>query len=299
MILVFGRSGQVARALAAELAAGTGADTAFAPGQAAFLDRGAADLAEPGACAAAIRARRPAAVINAAAWTDVDGAEAEEARATRINAAAPAAMARAAAGLGIPFLHLSSDYVFDGAPGRPRAETDAAAPLNAYGRSKLAGEAAVRAAGGPHAILRTSWVFSASGRNFVTTMLRLAETCDRLRVVEDQRGGPTPAAAIAGALLHIARRMAAGHPGGTYHYAGAPAVSWAGFAREIFARAGRPVTVEGIASAAWPTPAARPRNAVLDCAAIGRDFGLAAPDWRAGLDAVLAELGAAAPEAAR
>jgi len=283
-LLVFGRSGQVATELAR-----------LAPG-AAFLGRDAADLADPESCAAAIRDRAPGAVINAAAYTAVDRAEEEEALATRINGAAPGAMARECAARGIPFVHVSTDYVFDGSGTAPWRPGDATGPLGAYGRSKLAGEAAVRAAGGAHAILRTSWVFSAHGANFVKTMLRLSETRDALNVVEDQIGGPTPAAAIAAACLRIADRLAA-DPGtaGTYHFAGDPDTSWAGFAREIFARAGRAVAVTGIPSAAYPTPAARPANSRLDCTATAARFGISRPDWRAGLEAVLAELGAATP----
>jgi len=279
-LLVFGETGQVAT----ELRRKGGADLVA-------LGRGAADLTDPEACAAAIAASGAEAVINAAAYTAVDRAEAEEALATRINGAAPGAMARECAARGLPFLHVSTDYVFPGTGTAPWRPEDGVAPLNAYGRSKLAGEEAVRAAGGPHAILRTSWVFSAHGANFVKTMLRLAETRDRLTVVADQIGGPTPAAAIAAALLAMARAMAAGQGGGTYHFAGAPETSWAGFARETFSRAGLGrMQVEDIASAAYPTPAARPLNSRLDCQALERDFGIPRPDWRAGLEAVLKEL---------
>ncbi len=281
-LLVFGTTGQVATELRRRAPAGS-----------LFLGRAAADLADPAACAAAIRARAPAAVINAAAWTAVDAAEAEEAAATVVNAAAPAAMARACAALGVPFVHVSTDYVFDGSGTRPWRPEDPVAPLSAYGRSKAAGEAGVRAAGGTHAILRTSWVFSAHGTNFVKTMLRLSEARDRLGVVEDQHGGPTPAAAIAEALLRIAADLAAGRgASGTFHFAGAPDTTWAGFARAIFARAGRAVTVEGIPTSAWPTPARRPANSRLDCTGLTATFALARPDWRAGLDNVLSELGA-------
>ncbi|MDS0925534.1 dTDP-4-dehydrorhamnose reductase [Rhodobacter capsulatus] len=277
-VLVFGRTGQVATELQRQLP------------QARFLGREQADLADPEACAAAIRDSDAEAVINAAAWTAVDKAETEEAAATVVNGAAPAAMARACAARGIPFLHVSTDYVFSGAGSAPWVETDPVAPQNAYGRSKLAGEQGVRAAGGAAAILRTSWVFSAHGANFVKTMLRLSESRDALNVVEDQIGGPTPAADIAAALIVMARKMAAGQPGGTYHFGGSPWVSWADFAREIFALAGRKVAVTGIPTAAYPTPALRPLNSRMDCAALARDFGIAAPDWQAGLSKVLKEL---------
>lgn len=278
-ILVFGKTGQVACELQRQ------ADVLA-------LGRAEADLANPEACAEALRAADADLVINAAAWTAVDKAEAEEAAATVVNGAAPAAMARAAAERGIPFLHVSTDYVFSGAGTAPWTETDPVAPQNAYGRSKLAGEEGVRAAGGNSAILRTSWVFSAHGANFVKTMLRLSETRDTLNVVDDQIGGPTPAADIAAALLRMGRAMAQGQPGGTYHFGGVPQVSWAGFAREIFAQAGRKVRVGGIATEAYPTPARRPLNSRMDCSALSRDFGIAAPDWKAGLAQVLKELDA-------
>ena len=241
------------------------------------------------------------AVINAAAYTAVDRAEEEEALATAINGHAPAAIARAAAARGLPFVHVSTDYVFDGAGG-PYAPDAPTAPLGAYGRSKLAGEEGVRAAyeeagGGPHVVLRTAWVFSAHGSNFARTMLRLGAERDALRVVDDQRGGPTPAASIARALLTIAGRLREGAPSGTHHLAGAPDTSWAGFAREIMARAGLSCAVEGITTADYPTPAARPADSRLDCRSLRAAFGIARPDWREGLDDVLRELGVKEPSA--
>jgi len=278
-ILVFGKTGQVATELQRQ-----------APG-ATFLDRAQADLSDPAACAAAVRAADADVVINAAAYTAVDRAESEEALANAVNGEAPAAMARAAAAQGIPFLHVSTDYVFSGEGVTPWQVDDPVAPPNAYGRSKLLGEEGVRAAGGNTAILRTSWVFSSHGANFVKTMLRLSETRDALNVVEDQIGGPTPAADIAAALLVMAERMAAGQRGGTYHFGGMPWVSWADFAREIFAQAGRQVTVSGIPTSGYPTPAVRPLNSRMECSALAQDFGIAAPDWKAGLAQVLVELG--------
>ncbi|NUB46505.1 dTDP-4-dehydrorhamnose reductase [Fertoebacter nigrum] len=288
--LIFGTTGQLALALARQVPAGVTAQ---------HLSRAAADLADPAACAAAILAARPDVVINAAAYTAVDRAETDEAMALRVNGDSPAAMARASADLGIPFLHVSTDYVFDGSGTAPWQPDDATGPLGAYGRSKLAGEAGIRAAGGAHAILRTSWVFSADGANFVKTMLRLSETRDRLSVVGDQTGGPTPAAAIAAALWRMAQAFHAGQGAGggltgTYHFAGAPDVSWAGFARAIFAAAGRDVEVADIPTAAYPTPAARPANSRMDCTSLETVFGIARPDWRAGLDEVLAALRAPA-----
>ncbi|MDE3121814.1 MAG: dTDP-4-dehydrorhamnose reductase [Paracoccaceae bacterium] len=279
-LLVFGQSGQVATELARR-----------APG-ARFLGRDRADLSDPAACAAAIAEHGPEAVINAAAWTAVDRAEAEEAAARVVNADAPAAMAAECAKRGIPFVHVSTDYVFDGSGERPWLPDDPTGPLGAYGRTKLAGEHGVRAAGGTHAILRTSWVFSAHGANFVKTMLRLSETRDALNVVGDQIGGPTPAGAIASACLTIAEQLATDPvKTGTYHFAGHPDVSWAGFAREIFAQAGRPVAVTDIPTAAYPTPAKRPANSRLDCTSLTQTFGIARPDWRRGLAEVLHDIG--------
>lgn len=281
MILVFGKSGQVAQELQRQ------ADVTA-------LGRDDVDLMEPGAAGAAIHAQSPALVINAAAYTAVDKAEDDEAGAFQLNATAPGEMAQACANLDIPFLHISTDYVFEGSGQKAWCEGDPVAPLGAYGRTKLAGEVAVRAAGGNHAILRTSWVFSAHGANFVKTMLRLSETRDALSVVADQIGGPTPAADIAATLLNMAQQMQAGKPGGTYHYGGQPPVSWADFARAIFDQAkdlsGRNVTVTDIPSSDYPTPAKRPLNSRLDCSKLKTDFNIAAPDWKVGLKAVLKDL---------
>ena len=279
-LLIFGRTGQVARELAR-----------IAP-DALRLGREEADLAEPGACAAAVDGAEADAVINAAAWTGVDAAEENREAAFAVNGAAPAAMAEACAARGLPFVHISTDYVFDGSGERPWTPDDPAGPLGAYGASKLAGEEGVRAAGGPHAILRTSWVFSAHGSNFVKAMLRLGPERDALRIVADQVGGPTPAAAIARACLTVARGLADDPArSGTYHFSGAPDVSWADFARAIFAAAGLKVAVTDIPTADYPTPAPRPLNSRLDCAATQAVFGLSRPDWRAGLRGVLATLG--------
>ena len=281
-LMIFGQSGQVACELARR-----------AP-DAQFLGRAEADLGDPAACAAAIHAARPTAVINAAAYTAVDRAEDEEALATTINGAAPGAMAEACAALGIPFVHISTDYVFDGTGSAPFAPDHPTAPLGAYGRSKLAGERAVVAAGGAHVILRTSWVVSAHGGNFVKTMLRLSETRDRLTIVADQVGGPTAAGPIAAACLRGAEALIQ-DPAltGIYHFAGAPDVSWADFARAIFAKAGRATEVVDIPAAEYPTPARRPANSRLDCSGLAA-LGLIRPDWRADLDTVLQDLGALA-----
>jgi dTDP-4-dehydrorhamnose reductase len=280
-VLVFGQTGQVAT----ELALRCPPDV-----KATFLGRDRADLSDPAACAAAVIAADADAVINAAAWTAVDRAETEEQAATVVNGGAPAAMARACAARGIPFLHLSTDYVFDGAGEAHFAPDHPTAPLGAYGRSKLAGEVGVRAAGGAHLNLRTSWVVSAHGSNFVRTMLRLGRERTSLNVVADQIGGPTPAAAIADALFVAARAMADGAPGGTHHFAGAPDVSWAGFARAIMQGAGLPCTIVDIPSSSYPTPARRPANSRLDCRSFESAFGPARPDWRRGLADILQRL---------
>ena len=280
-LLVFGSTGQVAREL-----------QRLAP-SADYLGRDRADLSDPGACAAAIHAIRPQAVINAAAWTEVDKAEAEEGAAFLVNGAAPTAMAVACAELGIPLVHISTDYVFDGSGDAPFAHDHLTSPLGAYGRTKLAGEEGVRASGAAHAILRTSWVFSAHGANFVKTMLRLGTERDSLNVVADQVGGPTPAVDIAHACLTMAAQLV-NDPGlsGTYHFAGAPEVSWSDFARAIMAEAGLGCHITDIPTSAYPTPARRPANSRMDCSGFEATFGIARPDWRAGLEQVVKELGA-------
>jgi dTDP-4-dehydrorhamnose reductase len=277
-LLVFGKTGQVAREL-----------QRIAP-DARYLGREEADLMDPAACAAVVAASDADAVINAAAWTAVDKAEAEEAAATVVNGDAPAAMAQAAAAKGIPFLHVSTDYVFDGAGDLPFAPDRPTAPLGAYGRSKLAGEVGVCAAGGQHLILRTSWVVSAHGTNFVKTMLRLGAERESLRVVADQIGGPTPAADIAGALVTAAKALRDGAPGGTHHFSGSPDTSWADFARAIMAEAGLACRIEDITTVEYPTPARRPLNSRLDCRAFTAAFGIPRPDWRAGLAMIVKEL---------
>lgn len=279
-VLVFGQTGQVARELARRMPLGVSAE---------FLGRNRADLADPAACAAAIAACDADVVINAAAWTAVDKAEAEEAAALVVNGAAPGAMARACAVRGLPFLQISTDYVFDGAGDQPFGADHPVGPLGAYGRTKLAGEQAVQAAGGVHVILRTSWVVSAHGTNFVKTMRRLGAERDSLNVVADQIGGPTPAADIADALYVMAAGLLARAPGGIQHFAGAPDCSWADFARAIMAQAGLACVITDIASSAYPTPARRPLNSRLECSGLAA-FGLARPDWRRGLDQILQEL---------
>ncbi|KIC40593.1 dTDP-4-dehydrorhamnose reductase [Ruegeria sp. ANG-R] len=266
-VLVFGKTGQVAQALAAQAR------------DAVFLGRDTADLSDATSCSAAIKKYSPQAVINAAAYTAVDRAEQEERLATAINGEAPGAMAATCVELGIPFVHISSDYVFNGIGDTPFSPEASTAPLGAYGRSKLAGETAVKAAGGTYAILRTSWVFSASGSNFLKTMLRLSETRDSLTVVADQVGGPTPASAIAKTCLVLAHRLTP-DKSGIYHYSGAPDTSWAGFARFIFSSAGRDIDILDVSTADYPTAAERPLNSRLDCSDLEKQFGISRPDWK-------------------
>lgn len=279
--LVFGKTGQVAT----ELVRLASQDV-----QIEALGRDQADLTNPDACAKRIADSDADVVINAAAYTAVDQAESQPELAMAVNGVAPTAMAVAAAEKGMPFLHVSTDYVFDGTGDRPFAPSDETGPLGVYGRTKLEGENGVRAAGGRYAILRTSWVFSAHGGNFVKTMLRLSDTHPELGIVSDQIGGPTPARDIAATLLEMARQMHAGAQGGTYHYSGTPDTSWAGFANEIFAQAQRDVRVKEIATVDYPTPAQRPLNSRLNCEVLETEFGIRQPDWTVGLARVLEAL---------
>lgn len=284
-MLVIGGSGQVGRALVSSAPA---AITVVAP------SRAECDLTRPETLVGALE-HRPDLVVNAAAFTSVDAAEDDPASAFAVNRDGPAALARLCRACAIPLLHLSTDYVFDGNKQGAYAESDAPCPLNVYGRSKLEGEDAVRAAQPYHVILRTSWIFAPHGNNFVRAILARASRGERLRVVADQRGCPTPASAIAGAILSIARRIdAAGAvPWGIYHFAGREAVSWFEFAKAILGAA-RPwlpeVPVEAIASGDYPARAKRPRNSELDCSLIARNFGISAASWSDELAAAVAGL---------
>lgn len=286
-ILQFGATGQVARELIRQGPA--------AGAQIVALSRADADLAHPEACVDAIaRAGAVDVVINAAAYTAVDQAETDEATALRVNGDAPGAMARACAARNIPLLHVSTDYVFDGSTSGAYGEDAPVNPLGAYGWTKLAGEQAVWAAGGPTVILRTSWVFSAFGKNFVKTMLRLAEQRNELGVVDDQHGGPTAAGDIADALLKVARACADGRgQWGIFHFSGAPVTTWRRFAEAIFERALPPERrprVRPIRTADYPTPAVRPANSALDCRRIAAAYGIAQPSWESSLERVIEEL---------
>lgn len=283
LVLVFGQSGQVAKALAEAAPA----DLALS-----FTGRDRCDLmqADPGALIAALR---PAAVINAAAYTAVDRAESEPDAALRLNRDAPAAMARACADQAIPFVHISTDYVFDGTKAEPYVETDPIHPLGAYGRSKAEGEAAVEAVGGAWALFRTAWVVSPKGQNFVNTMRRLAAEKDEVRVVADQYGRPTLAADIADLCLEAARRGIAGDPSlqGLFHLAGADDAVWADIAERVFEdverRTGRRPRLSRIATADYPTPARRPANSRLDTGKLQRAANWSPRPWRETVDRCL------------
>lgn len=297
-LLVAGKSGQLARCLAEE------ARRRAVPLVA--LGRPELDLTHPESLARAVAAHAPRAIVNAAAYTAVDKAEAEPALAMAVNRDGAGTLAAAAARQGLPFIHISTDYVFDGRKDAPYREEDAPCPLGAYGRSKLEGETAVRAACPGAVILRTSWLYSPFGQNFVTTMLRLAATRETVRVVDDQHGAPTAAPDLAGAILDLAERLAgmdapSAQAGGLYHLAGTGETTWHGFAAAIFAgwaRRGRRVPVlEPIATAQYPTAARRPQNSRLDCSKIARAFGLRLPAWQSSLETCLDELAGAFVEA--
>lgn len=257
------------------------------------LTRAEADLSDRDALSRAVRETGPSLIVNAAAYTAVDRAEEEAALAHAINAGAPGLLAGEAKRLGIALVHYSTDYVFDGAGDRPAREDDATAPLNAYGRTKLAGEAAIRESGCVHLILRTSWVYSMRGANFLLTMRRLAGEREELRIVADQTGAPTWARGIAGATTMILARSGApadtgvlAEKGGLYHLAASGGTSWHGFAEAIVGwmrETGQPVRckqVLPIATADYPTPAKRPANSLLDCSKLLDAFGIVMPDWR-------------------
>jgi dTDP-4-dehydrorhamnose reductase len=286
-VLVIGRSGQLATALlCASWQAGT---------QIVAVGRGACDIAARDDVVRTVAAHAPDLVINAAAYNAVDRAETEPDRAFAVNAAGPAHLAFAARARAIPLVHVSTDYVFDGGGGRPWREDDEPRPLGVYGRSKREGECAVLASGATHLILRTSWLFTAHGENFVRTMLRLGAARDALAVVADQIGCPTPAGDLAAFIAGTAPGLAAGtSPVGLYHFAGAPAVSRYEFAQAIFARAGdlvpRPPSLRAITSAAFGAAAPRPAFSALDCRKTERTFAITMPRWQDGLDIVLNQL---------
>ena len=279
-IFVAGSSGQVARSLIeAANKAGIELRTAGRP---------ELDLSDMASAADLIKAYAPTVIINAAAYTAVDAAEDDEENALRVNTEGAATLAEIAAELKVPFLHLSTDYVFDGEKSDPYTEADEVGPTGAYGRTKLAGEVAVLAANPNATILRTAWVYSPFGKNFCKTMLMLGKTCDTLGVVADQFGNPTYAPDIADALLSIASAFAknGSQPAyaGLFHLAGSGDTSWHGFATEIFEQGGtfgHPVpAVNAITTSEFPTPAKRPENSRLDCRKLQDIFGITLPDWQ-------------------
>jgi dTDP-4-dehydrorhamnose reductase len=258
------------------------------------LYRSDLDLTEPASFKPILGVLEPDLIINAAGYTNVDKAEAEEDLAMQVNARAPGELAKVAADFGIPFLHISTDYVFDGSSDRPWTEDDEPNPINAYGRSKLKGERVVLDSGALAIVLRTSWVFSPYGSNFVKTMLRLGAKHEQLSIVADQQGGPTAADDIAAALITVGQKLLEGSTqGGVYHFAGQPAVTWAEFAEAIFDYANwldRRPDIQPIKTVDYPTPARRPLNSILDCSKIKKDFDIAQPDWHEALKRTLNEL---------
>ncbi|NJD34881.1 MAG: dTDP-4-dehydrorhamnose reductase [Betaproteobacteria bacterium] len=283
-ILLTGCAGQLGRELKRSLAC---------LGEVVACDRHQLNLADANALRTATRAIAPTVIVNAAAYTAVDKAETEATAADAINAVAPGILAEEARRLNALLIHYSTDYVFDGTKAKPYTEDDSPAPVSAYGRSKIAGEQALGAAGAHHLIFRTSWVYGLHGANFMKTMLRLGRERSELRVVGDQVGAPTWTRHLADVTaLLLARKEL---PDGLYHLAAAGETSWHGYAEAIFDAAQRAgfmekvPTVHRITSADYPLPAARPANSRLDCSKFRRDFDLTLPDWRIGLIDCLAD----------
>ena len=294
-ILLLGKNGQLGWELQRSLAP---------LGELVALDRQGApglcgDLGEPDGLAATVRALRPDVIVNAAAYTAVDRAESEPDLARRINAHAPAVLAREAAACGALLLHYSTDYVFHGHGQRPWAEDDPTGPLNVYGQTKLDGEQAIVQAGCRHLILRTSWVYAARGGNFARTMLRLARQQPRLTVIDDQWGAPTGAELIADVSAHaIAQLRARPDKAGIYHLAAAGETNWFSYAKHVIARAQSAQSaieyvvkdILPIPSSAYPVAATRPHNSRLDTRKLRTAFDLHLPPWQAGVDRMLAEI---------
>jgi dTDP-4-dehydrorhamnose reductase len=287
-LLVIGRSGQLATALGE-----VGLPEGFLL---ACRGRDRIDLARPGEARAAIMREKPALVINAAAYTAVDRAESERDLAFAINRDGPAAIAEACSALGVPLIHVSSDYVFDGRKSGAYSEDDPVNPVSVYGASKAEGEAAIRERLDAHLILRSSWIYAATGHNFVRTMLRLGRERPEIRVVADQMGSPTAAEELARAVIAGAiRLLEGGSDYGTFHFCGEGSTSWFGFAEAIFAlAAGRdtPPRLIPISTAEYPTPARRPANSLLDSRKFARIYGLEARAWRESLARCLRQIAA-------
>ena len=294
-ILLFGRNGQVGWELQRSLAP---------LGDVVALDREGegglcGDLTDSDGVARTIRAVRPQAIVNAAAYTAVDKAESEADRAAQVNAVTPGVMAQAAAETGAWLVHYSSDYVFDGSGERPWREDDPTGPLSVYGRTKLAGEQRIVAANPRHLVLRTSWVYAARGGNFAKTMLRLARERDRLTVIDDQYGAPTGADLLADVTAHALRSLVAGAgQAGIYHVAAAGETTWNGYARFVVGKAQQagenikagPEQVDPVPTSAFPTPARRPHNSRLDTSRFRSTFGLVLPPWQQGVARMLQEI---------
>ncbi len=288
-IAVTGKQGQVVSAL---LECGPAAGVEIVA-----VGRPELDLSNRASIEAVLSETKPDAIVSAAAYTAVDKAESEEAMAFIVNADGPTAIAEVAKDLGVPIVHLSTDYVFGGDKQGVYLETDVTGPVSAYGRSKLAGEVGVAAANPNHVILRTAWVYSPFGGNFMKTMLRLAETRDALNVVADQRGAPTSALDIAGAVIAIAKRLSADKDEklrGIFHLTGSGEATWADFAEAIFAglkaKRGKVVSVSRITTADYPTPAKRPANSRLSNDKLRKTYGIVLPDWKESTKVVLDRL---------
>jgi dTDP-4-dehydrorhamnose reductase len=288
-LLIAGWQGQIARGLVE-------AAPACADVKACAVGRAALDICSARSIERALSQIEPSIVINSAAYTAVDKAETDEERAFALNRDGARMLAEAAARRGIPILHMSTDYVYDGRKGNPYVEEDATEPLTVFGRSKLDGERAIQEANPRHVILRTSWIFSPTGRNFVKTMLAQAAEQPKVRVVDDQRGSPTYAPHLVAAILELARQLSdrkedkgstPDGPWGVYHAAGSGTATWRDMAEEVFrcsaALSGPTAEVEPIKSADYPTPAARPASSQLDCAKLERTFGVKMPAWQQGV----------------
>lgn len=299
-ILVTGASGQLARSL--------GEATSACGGEAprlVALGRPELDITQPETLDAAFGAHGPSLIVNCAAYTTVDNAESEEQQAMAVNADGAHSVAKLCARQAIPLIHVSTDYVFDGAKPEPYRETDPTGPTGVYGISKLRGEEKVAATCARHIIVRTAWVYSPFGNNFVRTMLRQAADRADVSVVDDQVGCPTYAPHLADAILELSRRVLREKSGdeipwGTYHAAGAGETTWFDFAREIFRQSARQsgpeASVHPISTADYPTPAKRPLNSRLDCSAMKDRFGIALPDWRTGVEDCVARILSPLPE---
>jgi dTDP-4-dehydrorhamnose reductase len=295
-ILLAGKDGQLGFELRRSLAA---LGEVIAPG------REAMDLSDPDSIRRAVREAAPDLIVNAAAYTAVDQAESEPERALAVNGAAPGILAEETKRLGAVLLHISTDYVFDGAKSEPYTEDDEPRPINVYGRTKLAGERAIQAVDAPHLILRSGWIYGRRGRNFLLTILRLARERDELSVVDDQFGAPTWSRALADAVSEIVRRLGHGRPGfreactgrrGVYHLSAAGETSWHGFAAAILAHAAgarpgdsdlalaRMPALKAISTEEYPLPARRPRYSVLSNAKLQGAFAVAMPDWKTSLN---------------